>query len=156
MARLAAAEAVRGTPHELVASAFAEWDVRRGTAVREAWRRREARSGGALPYQYLARDVWDLLREDGPSDEEGIPGRGVQRRRSGGGRQKGGEGLNPLQRYADSLPEGTLVLVVAGSPCQQLAHGGRLRGRQGLCGRQPVHFYAALVVAWFLAELGRT
>ena len=96
--------------------------------------------------------MWDLLREEGPSSEEGIPGRGVQRRHNGCRRRSGGEGLNPLQRYADSLPEGTLVLVVAGSPCQQLTHGGRLRGRQGLCGQQSVQFYAVPVVAWFLAE----
>eukprot|EP00974_Lingulodinium_polyedra_P104331 10099265-Lingulodinium_polyedra.AAC.1 len=46
----------------LVASFFAEADVRLGDAVQGVWERWAA-VGGGCPHTRVARDVWQLLRE---------------------------------------------------------------------------------------------
>ena len=137
MARLAVEEALaerRGPP--LVAAAYAEWDRTLGMAVRAAWARRTSATPGLVPYRYIAADVWDLFRcghggPDAPDSNE--------------------RGETPLEAFADSLPGGATLLVVAGSPCQQLTYGGRYRGAQGLCGPDSVNFFAVPSVAWAMS-----
>ncbi len=135
MARLALEEALAEQEGmRLVSAAFVEHDMNLANAVGSAWDRRLQEGRTALPYRHLAEDVWDLLRgADGlsPSNPEGFRD-------------------CPLRRFAASLPGGCSVLVLAGSPCQQLTYSGRYRGRQGLCGAQSVHFFVVPAVAWML------
>ena len=62
--------------------------------------------------------------------------------------------VTPLSRFAQTLPDGCITIIIAGSPCQQLTYAGRYRGGQGLCGPDSVLFFAVLTVAWILQELG--
>ena len=51
------------------------------------------------------------------------------------------------------LPQGALLLVVAGSPCQQLSTLGAHNGRLGLCGRTSSLFFVIPVVCAILQAL---
>eukprot|EP00974_Lingulodinium_polyedra_P027115 2616213-Lingulodinium_polyedra.AAC.1 len=53
----------------------------------------------------------------------------------------------------DGTPWGALVLLIGGSPCQQLTTAGRRQGRQGLAGRDSVLFYAIPAIARAITEL---
>ena len=78
-----------------------------------------------MSHRRIVSDVWDLLRSSRPAFED----------------------------FAQGLPQQCLVLIVAGSPCQQLSRAGRHAGAQGLCGPASVLFFSALVVAWTLRRL---
>ena len=51
------------------------------------------------------------------------------------------------------IPRGALLLIIAGSPCQDLTVAGRYRGRLGIAGPQSVLFYAVPVVARAVSEI---
>ena len=73
------------------------------------------------PNHRLADDVWDLFRE---------PAR--------------------LQRVLQAAPLGAMLLVIGGSPCQQLTTASVDHGRLGLCGRDSVLFYSLAATAHVL------
>jgi site-specific DNA-cytosine methylase len=104
-ARLAIQDALAelGHPTALAFAGFAELDAVLASAVEEYWAA-GARAGGWLPYQRLAADVWDLLRQDG-------------------GR---------FRRLCELLPREALTLLIGGSPCQDVSPMGPGRGRMGL------------------------
>ena len=130
LARLAVEELLRlRNGWQLVDAAYAEIEPDLANAVGRAWSARAHRRGGGVAYRHIARDVWDLFR------------------------QRGGAGSTPLQDFARGLPFGCCVIIVAGSPCQNLTFGGRHQGRQGLCGEASVLFFAVPTVAWALAEM---
>ena len=66
----------------------------------------------------LCSDVWDLVREP-----------------------------TILRAFLTRVPREALLLLVGGSPCQQLTRMGRYQGAQGLCGPTSVHFYIVPVLA---------
>ena len=107
-----------------MSSYFAEFRDDYAQALQTTW---EASAGltGSVPHRRLGADVWDLLR--------GNPA--------------------PIQVFADALPEGCLVLVIAGSPCQQLTWAGPYQGRQGLCGNDSHLFFVVPTLVWVLASL---
>ena len=113
LARLAVAELLRalGIADRLVQVGFAELQAD-FVAVQAYWQRRANLSRG-VAYQRLARDVWDLLR--------GSP--------------------SPLEQFVLRLPQWCLLIIIVGSPCQQLSWAGRYQGRQGLCGPDSVLFF---------------
>jgi hypothetical protein len=80
-----------GHPGALAWAGFAELDPLLAAAVARHWRA-GASLGAWLPYHRMAGDVWDLLRHDG-------------------GR---------FGTLCEQLPSGALVLLVGGSPCQDL------------------------------------
>ena len=80
---------------------------------------------GCPPNVQLGGDVWDLLRNDGMA-------------------------LRPMLAQ---LPHGALLLVVAGSPCQQLTALGHREGRIGLCGRTSSLFYVVPTLCAVLQDL---
>ena len=59
----------------------------------------------------------------------------------------------PVKVFADSLTPGCLVLVIAGSPCQQFTWAGPHEGRQGICGEDCHLFFAVPAVTWTLATI---
>ena len=131
MARVAIEQIINRLPgYRLVAAAFVEHNADLSTAVARAWAQLQRENYTAVPYQYLATDVWDLLRRR-PHAPQAPP---------------------PVVEFAERLPRGTTVIIPAGSPCQQLTYGGRHAGRQGLCGPQSVHFFAVPVTAWMLQQ----
>ena len=104
------------------------WAVEVQDHLREAvsrwWRTQRRLCGGPL-VEPLAADAWDLLR-----------GRGAA--------------LAPLLR---ELPPGSLLLIVAGSPCQQLSPFSQGRGAVGLCGPDSCLFFLVpilrrLITTW--------
>ena len=126
MARLGMDDMLRmaGSAGALVYSAFAEIDGVLATAVEAQWRARAA-CGMGVPHTQIARDVWDLVRGD----------------------------AGPLRAALRAVPQGALLLLVAGSPCQDLTVAGRYRGRRGIAGPQSVLFYAVPVVARAISEI---
>ena len=77
-----------------------------------------------VPRQYLARNAWDLLRHD----------------------------LDPLFRFAESLPVGAFLLAMAGT-CPFSPLGPRsCRKDLGLRGNDPSEFYATPAILWALAR----
>eukprot|EP00969_Alexandrium_andersonii_P302968 13392445-Alexandrium_andersonii.AAC.1 len=78
-----------------------------------------------VPSVPLAHDVWALLRE----------------------------GAGPLRHMMDYTPLNAVVLIVAGSPCQDLTYAGATRGAVGVCGTQSRLFWAVLAVALVLQHL---
>ena len=126
MARLGMDDMLRmaGSAGALVYSAFAEIDGVLATAVEAQWRARAA-CGMGVPHTQIARDVWDLVRGD----------------------------AGPLRAALRAVPQGALLLLVAGSPCQDLTAAGRYRGRRGIAGPQSVLFYAVPVVARAISEI---
>eukprot|EP00969_Alexandrium_andersonii_P126272 5581826-Alexandrium_andersonii.AAC.1 len=92
-ARLGVEDALAALPQQgrLVASWFVESDEQLAPLVETYWRGR-ARLLGLTPHRRAAAGVWELLH--------------------GGGAE--------LRRVEATLPRGTHLLVVAGSPCQDL------------------------------------
>ena len=68
------------------------------------------------PHQWLARDVWDLLREDA-------------------------DGRKPVDPFVDDLPAGTLLVLIAGFPCTDCTIAGNYEGWLGLQGDESVNFF---------------
>ena len=81
----------------------------------EATWQRRSARGHTVPYPRLVRDVWELLRGA------------------------------VLLAFLSQLPANCMLLVFAGSPCQQLTRAGFFQGWQGLCGPESVHFF---VIPW--------
>ena len=114
----------------LHSSAFAENDRTLATSVQQYWQRRALLTGRA-GHNWLASDVWDLFRP-----AQGDP-----------------PGHTRLRRFAMALPPAAVVLVVGGSPCQDLTYAGPYRGQLGLCGSRSCHFYAIPVCMWALQHM---
>ena len=114
-ARLAVDEVLRmeGGSVRLVGSWYAEWHAPLRDAVERLWARRHAVTG-CRRHEPVANDVWDLLRGDG------------QR----------------LRGILDTIPESALLLIIGGSPCQQLTTIGTGGGHLGLAGRDSVFFFS--------------
>ena len=110
--------------YSLVGSFFAEVNDTLARAVEERWRAHAALGLGP-PHLRVAADVWDMLRGT----------------------------AEPLRRVLDAAPRGALLLVIAGSPCQQLTVAGRWRGRQGLAGPDSVNFFAVPAVTGAVRRL---
>ena len=70
-------------------------------------------------------------------------------------REKYGASSNPYYgrpRLAQ-LPRDTMMFIVGGSPCQQLTTIGVGGGHLGLAGRDSVHFFIFLALAWVIQRL---
>ena len=129
MARVALESALArlgATGPSFVASAFAELQPNLASAVQALWAQQAQTSGGP-PHSCIAHDVWDLFR---PSS-----------------------GSTPLHHFAQDLPFGTCVLLIAGPPCQDLTVATRAAGTRGLCGDRSCHFYATPLAAWCLQAI---
>lgn len=70
-----------------------------------------------VPHAPAARDVWELI-------EPAL-----------------------LKAWLERIPKGTLLLIVGGTPCQQLTVAGTDRGILGLTGVKSVHVFAFSVIA---------
>ena len=92
-------------------------------AVGTAWTRRCA-SDGRPPYQALCADVLDLLTSPGP-----------------------------LQQVAVALPRDSVLLIVAGPPCQDLTRAGHGQGLRGICGQRSSLAVTVPAVAHVLQRL---
>eukprot|EP00972_Heterocapsa_arctica_P027585 4055423-Heterocapsa_arctica.AAC.1 len=46
------------------------------------------------------------------------------------------------------IEPGAMVLIIGGSPCQQLTTMGKERGATGLCGPDSKHFFALPLLRW--------
>ena len=108
----------------LVSAASVESDPALAQATEDTWRRTACEVG----LDFLAKDVWDLVQDDG----------------------------RRLKAFCAGLPIGTIVLVVAGSPCQDLTYAGVADGpgrriRAGLCGRASSAFWAVPLICHRLA-----
>ncbi len=129
MARVATDQALSqlGTNRPtLAASAFAELQADLASAVQALWGQK-ARDTGCPPHTCIANDVWDLFRPR--------------------------QGRTPLHDFAQALPFGTCVLIVAGPPCQDLTAASHASGARGLCGDRSCHFYATPLAAWCLQAI---
>ena len=112
-----------GFAHVLKAAHFVEIDEELGKATETLWATFAAEKG-LVPYQWLARNVWDLVRNEG----------------------------KVLTDYAHRLPTGALLLLPAGSPCQQLTRLGPCKGVRGLCGEDSSLFFVLPVIIQILQE----
>ena len=113
----------------LHSSIFAEQDGALARAVTRYWSNRASLTRRPR-HRQMAGNVWDLLRKNEDTS-----------------------GQWPLRDFAAGLPPGTIILVVAGSPCQDLTTAGRLQGRRGICGDRSVLIHAVSVVCWMLTQL---
>eukprot|EP00974_Lingulodinium_polyedra_P019615 1895296-Lingulodinium_polyedra.AAC.1 len=59
----------------------------------------------------------------------------------------------PLRQVLGATPPGALLLIVGGSPCQDLTIAGPSRGRLGLAGAHSVQYYAIPAIASAAAAL---
>ncbi len=89
-----------------------------GRATEHYWRERTARTADA-GLEWLADDVWNLMRAGG----------------------------SLLRTTLGTIPRGALLLITAGSPCQQLTTAGVLGGRDGLLGDTSKLFWCAPWIA---------
>eukprot|EP00969_Alexandrium_andersonii_P010916 475367-Alexandrium_andersonii.AAC.1 len=53
----------------------------------------------------------------------------------------------------EGVPQGAVLLLVAGSPCQDLTYAGTTRGVAGVCGPQSVLFWSVPIIARVLQSL---
>ena len=53
-----------------------------------------------------------------------------------------------LYTFLVGLPVGCILLIIAGSPCQQLTVAGYLKGVLGLCGKDSYLFFSIPLVRW--------
>ena len=109
MARAAVGDLLEGRPDGpvLVQSVFVELDDALARRVEGYWEAR-ARRTGCVPHRRIGADVWDLLRGPPPA----------------------------LEVFTQGLPQRCLVLVIAGSPCQQLTCAGWHADLQGCAARR--------------------
>jgi hypothetical protein len=107
-----------GALGSLASTHFAESNLLLADAVERWWRTR-ASYDWTPAYVKAASDVWDLVRTDAAA----------------------------LRQVLDSVPRNALLLIVAGSPCQQLTSAGTLGGSQGLRGQDSILFYAVPTIA---------
>ena len=111
----------------LVASAFAEIDTGLAQTVADFWQggggTRQADGSPWPPHQWIAGDVWDLFRAD----------------------TRDPEGRTRIQCFADSLPSGTLVVIISGWPCTDLTTLNTWGGWPGLQGPRSRLFFSILM-----------
>ena len=110
-------------------SALVEIDQTMAQRVQQYWDSTEAQNtDGGPPHTCLAHDVWDLfkLRQDGTSI---------------------------WSEFLATIPEDSLVLILGGSPCNNLSRAGTHRGVDGLAGMQSRHFFAIPFAAHIAVHL---
>ena len=103
--------AAMGCPGRFAGGWFAEKEDHLAVPVAKYWAAREG--NGPPRFERVAGDVWDLLRNRGAV----------------------------LARMLRDVEPGAMLLIVGGSPCQQLTLAGRHGGREGLCGDDSWNFY---------------
>ena len=103
--------AAMGCPGKFAGGWFAEKEDHLAVPVAKYWADR--RGNGTPRFERVAGDVWDLLRNRGAA----------------------------LARVLREVEPGAMLLIVGGSPCQQLTLAGRHGGREGLCGGDSWNFY---------------
>ena len=118
-ARVALDQALRalGRPGGPATSWFAEHDDELAGRVEALWTRKAEREGVA-PHRRIARDVWELLNSPAK--------------------------LWEVCRAVE--PEG-MLLIIGGSPCQQITPMGASEGRLGVCGVDSNNFFVFPLVA---------
>ena len=57
-----------------------------------------------------------------------------------------------ILREASALSDGTLWIVISGSPCQDLTYAGPYQGLLGLTGKRSVYFFITQHVIWWLSK----
>ena len=102
---------VLGCRDRLAGGWFSEIDDQLAVPVAKYWAERS--EAGGPPFERVAGDVWDLLRNRGRT----------------------------LVGVLAKVEPGAMLIVVGGSPCQQLTLAGRHGGREGLCGSESWNFY---------------
>ena len=102
---------VLGCRDRLAGGWFSEIDDRLAVPVARHWA--ERREAGGPPFERVAGDVWDLLRNRGRT----------------------------LVDVLAKVEPGAMLVVAGGSPCQQLTLAGLHAGREGLCGSESWNFY---------------
>ena len=90
---------------------FAETEDHPASPIPKHWAARGKRGGPH--FDRVAGDVWDLLRNRGRA----------------------------LAGMLAEIKPGAMLIIVGGSPCQQLTLAGRHGGREGLCGDDSWNFY---------------
>ena len=110
--------AAMGCPGRFAGGWFAEKEDHLAVPVARYWADR--RGNGTPRFERVAGDVWDLLRNRGA----------------------------PLARVLREVEPGAMLLIVGGSPCQQLTLAGRHGGREGLCGGDSWNFYVFPLVLY--------
>ena len=112
----------------LISSYFVELDPHLSAAASTHWAR-QASDAGRTPHRLLVSDIWDLFRR-APDAEDPRD--------------------TPLARAVMDLPRDALVLLSAGTPCNELSSASRLKGRLGLLGNRSKHFWAVPLLAWYI------
>lgn len=74
---------------------------------------------GIQPYRKATKVLWDLMRNRAAA----------------------------LSRVLATTPRNALMLIIAGSPCEQLTTAGAYQGKQGLCGPDSILMYAIPIIA---------
>ena len=125
-ARYAVGDAFRmlGQSDSYQDSRLVEIDQSMAQRVQQYWATADAqRTDGGPPHKILANDVWDLfqMRQDGTTI---------------------------WSEFLASLPDDSLVLIVGGSPCNNLSRISANRGVDGLAGTQSCHFFAIPFAAY--------
>ena len=113
-----------GMGHRMATAAFVEKDRDMAQRVAKAWENKHANQQ-CIQYRYIAEDVWDLLREDG----------------------------RILRGFLASVPRKALLLMPAGSPCQQLSLMGSHKGILGLRGPDSSNYWAIPMIAWAVRQM---
>ena len=90
---------------------FAESEDHLANPVARHWANRRGQGGPS--YERVAGDVWDLLRHKGRA----------------------------LAAMLVEVEPNALLVIIGGSPCQQLTRAGRHGGKEGLCGDDSWNFY---------------
>ena len=106
------------------AAFFAENDNVLAGAVEAYWRRKTDEHGGPR-YTRIATDVWQILRE----------------------------GTRLLQQICEAAPNNAMLLIIAGSPCQQNCTFGDGKGHIGLCGDQSFNYFCVPIIASLATKL---
>eukprot|EP00969_Alexandrium_andersonii_P091084 4020233-Alexandrium_andersonii.AAC.1 len=57
------------------------------------------------------------------------------------------DGAEGLRRALGGIPRGSLLLIIAGSPCQDLTFAGHSAGALGVCGPSSILFWAIPLIA---------
>ena len=105
---------------------FAEEEDHLAVPVARYWADR-GKQGGPR-FERVAGDAWDPLRDRGSA----------------------------LAKMLKEVEPGAMLVVVGGSPCQQLTLAGRHGGREGLCGSDSWNFYVFPLVLHAVKCASRT
>ena len=115
-----------GMTSHLAAAWYCETDLALDQAIQRAWSSIHSTAFACSPFRRASGDVWDLLL--------------------------GGGNANALQDMLNSFPFGALLIIIAGSPCQDLTTYNALAGALGLCGPRSVLFFAIPTIAYCIQE----